>query len=115
MRLTKKEEPPKVPCYVEIQEEHWKTKHRQQAIDKLGQLEDIEDELGIDLITLFKALKQKYIYVLLEGEKINMSFEYSLEQNGGFYYWWCEEDDICHYYEIKDYGKTWALTKGELK
>ena len=26
-------------------------------VDKLGQLEDIEEELGIDLITLFKALK----------------------------------------------------------
>lgn len=27
------------------------------AVIKLGQLEDIEEELGIDLITLFKALK----------------------------------------------------------
>ena len=26
-------------------------------LNKLGQLEDIEEELGIDLITLFKALK----------------------------------------------------------
>lgn len=30
---------------------------RNEAIDKLGRLEDIEDELGIDIITLSKALK----------------------------------------------------------
>ena len=28
-----------------------------ECCDKLGQLEDIEEELGIDLIALFKALK----------------------------------------------------------
>ena len=32
------------------------------CVDKLGQLEDIEEELGIDLITLFKIIKQKYVY-----------------------------------------------------
>ena len=30
--------------------------------NKLGKLEDIEDELKIDLITLFKALKQKFVF-----------------------------------------------------
>lgn len=29
------------------------------VVDKLGQLENIEEELGIDLITLFKALTKK--------------------------------------------------------
>ena len=31
------------------------------AINKLGQLEDIEDELGIDLITLFNEIKDTRI------------------------------------------------------
>ena len=42
---------------------HWKKKLKdydyrliEEAVDKLGDLEDIEDELGVDLITLFKAL-----------------------------------------------------------
>ena len=74
------------------------------AIHKLGQLEDIEDELGIDLVTLFKALKQNYVYV-----RTNVG----IEKNKGF--------NICGlelWSQIKlnpkDYGKTWALTKEEL-
>ena len=46
-------------------------------IDKCGQLEDIEDELGIDLITLFKAVKNG-IYVWFEGrigENLLISFK----------------------------------------
>ena len=31
--------------------------------NKLGQLEDFEEELGIDLITLFKALKQETLFI----------------------------------------------------
>ena len=46
------------------QEEYRKryTTRSVQAGIKLGQLEDIEDEFGIDLVTLFKALKQGYVY-----------------------------------------------------
>ena len=77
-------------------------------IDKCGQLEDIEDELGIDLITLFKAL-EKGIYIksdaspcpyccLLRDDLVLVMY-----------------DDIYqHEYLPKDYGKTWALTKEEL-
>ena len=35
---------------------------------KLADLEDIEDELGIDLITLFKALKNGIYEILQDGE-----------------------------------------------
>ena len=34
---------------------------------KLGQLEDIEEELGIDLLTLFKALKEP-VYVVVNDK-----------------------------------------------
>ena len=66
-RLTTKEELPKVPCYVEIQEEHWKTKNKKKAIDKLGKLEDIEDKWGIGLDVLYKALTQPIIYIREDG------------------------------------------------
>ena len=33
------------------------------AIDKLGQLEDFEEELGIDLATLFKALRNGFYHL----------------------------------------------------
>ena len=82
----------------------------QQCIDKLGQLEDIEEELGIDLITLFKALKGIYIkpnniYVgspylcFAENENRELEFQFKV---------------VDTWYKVKDYGKTWALTKEEL-
>lgn len=92
---------------------------------KLADLEDIEEELGIDLITLFKALKNG-VYT---------------KSNNGIKFW--KEDDkhivfvrdlkydieiCCEECEnaigavptmflersTKDYGKTWALTEEEL-
>ena len=81
--------------------------------DKLGQLEDIEDELGIDLITLFKALKNgiyikkqsqtKYPLALLRTHYSNHTTRYYVFDNG-------KEKEI----KLNKYGKTWALTKEEL-
>lgn len=113
MRLTKKEELPKVPCYVEIQEEHWKTKHRQQAIDKLGRLEDLEEELGIDLITLFQAILLKGIYV-----RCGKMYEHIppkdlwLRTDASPYIIDFLKSDCRHC--LADYGKTWALAREEL-
>lgn len=77
----------------------------------------LEAELGIDLIVLFKALKDG-IYVELRdlikhvsindlslkffGEKWCLGFYHSL--NGGTFY-----------VDLKDYGKTWALSKYDLE
>ena len=85
------------------------------AIDKLGQLEDIEDELGIDLTTLIKAMKDGIFHNQLVGisdeawrcqvDLKNKRFYYHIEDMGGSWYIYCY---------FKDYGKTWALTKEEL-
>ena len=83
------------------------------VLNKLGQLEDIEDELGIDLITLFKALTNDvYLYhnkklTKCEQAPCLLCFdnEYCLE----FHF----EHDLEQVY-LKDYGKTWALTREEL-
>ena len=91
--------------------------------DKLGKLEDIEEEIGIDLITLFKAQMQDTIYykgyqfdykiqectviycmlVYIKGKPV-----YALLLNNDN--WSCG----IHVY-ASDYGKTWALTKEELE
>ena len=117
MRYTEREPLPRVPSFVEIQEEHWKTKNKKAAIDKLGELEDIEEELGIDLVTFVKALKQDYIWVKaddLEGKVVRCS---SFTLSHGYFY--CEyESDVefgYGFYAIRDYGETWALTKEELE
>ena len=96
------------------------------ATNKLGVLEDIEEELGIDLITLFKALKDG-INVYYEGEERyqfhnNLRLEYHKTLGWGLvdiYGSICRNDmpmklDM-EFYELKDYGKTWALTKEELE
>lgn len=97
---------------------------------KLADLEDIEEELGIDLITLFEALKQgscgvAYMFVqndynenykkgLIKPLIINYIRKKSNEKSFQLNLY---DSLTCKYYMVdtKDYGKTWALTKEELE
>lgn len=74
-----------------------------QYMNKLGILEDVEEELGISLITLFKALKEG-IYCNLGGK-----IEHILAPHLSWYY------KEIYIFKIEDYGKTWALTEEELE
>ena len=89
-------------------------------------LKNLEKELGIDLITLFKALKDG-INVYYEDEERyqfhnNLRLEYRKTLGWGLvdiYGSICRNDmpmklDM-EFYELKEYGKTWALTKEELE
>ena len=82
---------------------------------KLAVLEDIEDELGIDLITLFKAFKED-IWIKFDNKIMFVPYD----KKAFLFY----EGNICCYplneqddyiVSIDDYGKTWALTKEELE
>ena len=92
------------------------------AENKLGQLEDIEDELGIDLITLFKALKNgvyiKVVDNLMEeyfGERVGAIIKRYVVNINQFYIQSCDFLTPGSFnVALKDYGKTWALTKEEL-
>lgn len=120
MRLTEKEESPKVPCYVEVQEEHWKTKHKQQAIDKLGQLEDIEERLGIDLITAVKGAYNGiyYIHPSKDTDMEIMKGYISLSSVDKMEHSFFVEGTLCCL-SFLNYGKKirggWAFTKEELE
>ncbi len=90
---------------------------------KLGQLEDIEEELGIELITLFRALKGE-IYSLHSTTRkicpiILPIFYYCGNQwvIGCHSMEWNAEENSCDNWDcfLKDYGKTWALTREELE
>ena len=74
---------------------------------KLERLEDIEEELGIDLITLFEALK----YGIYKKGRNNFKglILYSKMPMFSFYHKTIDAE------LIEDYGKTWALTKRELE
>lgn len=72
---------------------------------KLGPLEDIEEKLGIDLVTLLKALREG---IALEGEKQAKPCQLRM---------FCEEpmlivDNMDSTYSevyVKGYGESWAL------
>ena len=96
------------------------------VLTKLGMLEDIEEELGIGLITLFKALKNGFY------TKSNNGIKFWKEDDKHFVYVRDLKYDIeicCEECEnvigavptmflersTKDYGKTWALSREELE
>lgn len=83
---------------------------REDIFNKLGKLEDIEEELGIDLITLFKALKNG-VYVRYTNNEIEHRIVAGIEEENITL---CiKENKECYMY-FDEYGKTWALTKEEL-
>lgn len=93
---------------------------------KLGQLEDIEEELGIELATLIKAFQQGYIYLDIKENNKGIS-EIVKFGVGGILFdkenkvWRLTNDDRydgAYWGSLatnKNYGKTWALTKEELE
>lgn len=86
-----------------------------ETIDKLGKLEDIEDEIGIDLITLFKTYSNGF-YVKGEKEKQYIDFQNHLNANAFKHKEMFYGHEYCYQYvKLYDYGKEWALTKKELE
>lgn len=125
MRLTRKEN----NYYIGSNEE-WNELIKTKLVDlnyvfkleqKLGQLEDIEDDLGIDLIILFKALKSKELYWKTNGYGIiKTTFQTKgLQADVSFIddHWYISlvYQTLDDWELLSDYGKTWALTKEELK
>ena len=85
---------------------------------KLEKLEDIEEELDIELTTLFeiynKMCEQKFVYFKI-GNEIKIEYydyyviDFKNKEIIGTEY------ELMGFYSFKDYGKTWALTKEELE
>lgn len=88
-------------------------------LDKLDQYKTIEKEIGIDLITLFKAQKQGCIWELVFAgyDKNGKSTYKPRKQEHWFGIDFRAKALIGKWigYDFKDYGKTWALTKKELE
>lgn len=82
----------------------------QQWIDetdfKLGELEDIEEEIGCPIEVVFKALKNG-IY-LEESKSITTSIYYHILENEFVIEWYKSKEDY-GYELLKDYKKTWWL------
>lgn len=90
-------------------------------LERLEKLEDLEKELGIDLLTLFKALRQDYIYYKHhygwdDRYKINKEYIQGLKYvDDNTPVFWTDDYGEEHMVYIKDYGKTWALTREVLE
>ena len=85
---------------------------------KLSQIEDIEEKIEIDLITLFevynKLCEQKFLYIKIDNEIKCVYYDYYVidfknKEIIGMEY------EPMSYYEFQDHGRTWALTKEELE
>ena len=99
--------------------EYEQIKNSNACVDKLGKLEDIEEEIGIDLIKAVELCKQvnskKVVYTkerwgidtikILDELDVEL-FNHRLYKNfGGVYV----------SLDLKDYGKEWSLTREELE
>lgn len=127
-RLTKYETNDESMFPYKLKDEELSTKL--DSIHKLGILEDIEDELGIYLITLFKALNKGF-YIKYNNKIVHISPDKNITIN----FWYniinvsilpkffidCKKgtdylsEEIDEEYLFEDYGKTWALTREELE
>lgn len=78
------------------------------CMQKLSQLEDIEEEIGVDLRIKDKVEQSLYVYYKEEDKVIGRYKIARFERKG-----------ICTYTNVylpyKEYGKTWSVTKEELK
>ena len=80
-------------------------------LDQLEEYRKIEEELGIDLITLFKALKDD-VFINEDGSVYKDCIKSIEHWSDGWGF--ISNDD---YIEVlfKDYGISWALTEKELE
>lgn len=80
--------------------------------DKVYKYENIEKELGIDLITLIKAISNG-VWVKTKND-ISKHLTVALKKRHHTKEYWLFYRPYSHIY-LKDYGKTWALTREELE
>lgn len=89
----------------------------ERALKEHEQYKDIEEELGIDLYHIMEAILNGYYWKDIEGNICHFPELDFIRKDI------CDESPcrLNHYYwnhtgkYLEDYGKTWALTKEELK
>ena len=79
---------------------------------KLKSLEDLEEKIGIDFITLSKILKQRFVY---DNEQVKIEvLGLHIKSDELYLYGFVEDTMQAVYLRLKDYGKTWTITKEKL-
>lgn len=125
-RLTYKlDEPVKIKYsnyeYHKILKRNPETISNDMIFNKLGKLEDIEEEFGCPLDIIFKALKdRKLVFIhIVSSEKPEITLGIykilGLMFDGENYVLYIYKDNDLTYVYTKDYGKTWVLYDIEVK
>lgn len=89
--------------------------------NKLGKLEDIEEEFGCPLDAIFKALKDRKLVFIhaVSQEKTEITLEVykilGLMFDGENYVLYIYKDNDLTYVYTKDFGKTWMQYDIEVK
>ena len=83
---------------------------------KLKSLEDLEEEIGIDFITLVKMLKDD-VYINDSGivDEIGNIYKEQVKSIERWPVWGFSvgDDEVKTFYQFNERGKTWALDKEE--
>lgn len=80
-------------------------------LDRLEEYRKIEEEIGIDFITLSKILKQRFVY---DNDQVKIELlGLHIKSDELYLYGFVEDTTQAVYLRLKDYGKTWALDKEE--
>ena len=82
------------------------------AIDKLGQYEDLEEEIGIDLITLFKATQQG---IWMKRNKVFYFFDNLIVDFKHKCLVQIVSNDEVETFPFDSYGEDWGLSREELE
>jgi len=88
--------------------------------EKLGQLEDIEEELGADLVTVYKALKSPYLFLRAGKKIIDLSHSMKwleMSANGNWYIAVTprfEKEAKPIVLDLSLCGRTWSTKKEDL-
>lgn len=100
--------------------EPWRT-----PINKLGKLEDIEEQLRTNLVKLLEIVfvTKKFYFTRCDDDytilKIQECYFEEIDDKGSLKGWWYFDDDkdfaIGTYFKLKDYGIIWAATEEELE
>ena len=102
-----------------VTKNHIKIINEDEVIKKLHQIEDIEKEFGIDLILSVnickKANSQKYVYMRESYGVSKLKFLDDLDVELFNHRLYVNSRGMWTSLDLKDYGKTWALTRKELE
>ena len=81
-------------------------------LDQLEEYRKTEEEISIDFIALSKILKQRFVY---DNDQVKVELlGLHIKSDELYLYGFVEDTTHAVYLSLKEYGKTWTITKEKL-